>query len=298
MHREDLQFTSGTDTCAAWLYRPVTDAGARPVPVVVLGIGLGSIRAMGLDRYAERFAEHGFAALAFDYRWWGDSGGEPRHVIDVPSQLQDWRAAIDFARSLPGVDPDRVIVWGTSFGGGHALSLAAQQPAGVVAAVAQCPFTDGIASALAMSPISALKVGWRAILDIVGSRFGRAPVTVPTAGPPHSGALMTAPDALPGFRALLPAQQRDAFANRSSARIGLRIMAYRPGRAIRRTTVPMFAAVCLEDSVAPPRPTLRHLRRAGAAEFTTYRTGHFAIYLDPWFEPAVRDQLEFMRRHV
>ena len=297
MMRDDVTFVSGSDRCAAWFYPP-TGAAGDPAPVVVLGIGLGSIKEMGLDGYARTFQELGFAALAFDYRSFGESTGSPRQVIDVPAQLDDWRAAIEFARSQPGVDPDRVVVWGTSFGGGHALTLAAEGPDGVVAAVAQCPFTDGIASAVAMSPVSAVRVGWRAMRDIVGARLGRPPVMVPTAGSPHTGALMTAPDAVPGFLALVPAEAQDRFDNRAAARIGLRIIGYRPGRRTRRMAMPVFAAVCLQDTVAPPKATLRHLRRAPQAEVKTYDTGHFAIYLDPWFEPVVADQADFLRRHV
>jgi hypothetical protein len=291
-----VTFESGGERCAAWFY-PVEGASGS-VPVVVLGIGLGSIKEMGLDRYARVFQALGLAALAFDHRSFGASTGSPRQVIDVRRQLDDWHAAIAFARQQPGVDPDRVVVWGTSFGGGHALSLASDPPDGVVAAVAQCPFTDGIASAAAMSPLSAIRVGARAVADLVAARLGRPPVMVATAGAPHSAALMTASDAVPGFLALVPPEAAERFDNQAAARIGLRIMGYRPGRRLRDARVPVFAAICLHDTVAPPRTALRQLRRAPDAEVVTYETGHFAIYLDPWFEPAVADQVDFLRRRV
>nr|WP_255355155.1 alpha/beta fold hydrolase [Aeromicrobium sp. Root472D3] len=294
--RHDVEFSSDDERCAAWFYPP--RSGSDPAPVVVLGIGLGSIKEMGLDRYATAFQEHGYAALAFDHRSFGASTGEPRQVIDVARQLDDWRAAIAFARTRPGVDPARVVVWGTSFGGGHALTLAAEQPPGVVAAMAQCPFTDGIASAAAMSPLSALRVGPRALADLVGARLGRRPIMIPTAGPPHTAALMTSHDAVTGFLALVPPEASGRFVNRAAARIGLRIMGYRPGRRLRRARVPIFAAVCRHDTVAPPRAALRQLRRAPDVEIRTYETGHFAIYQDPWCAPAVADQLDFLERRV
>jgi fermentation-respiration switch protein FrsA (DUF1100 family) len=55
---------------------------------------------MGLAPYAEQFAHAGMAALVFDYRHFRASGGEPRQLIDINSQLEDYRAAIRFARSL------------------------------------------------------------------------------------------------------------------------------------------------------------------------------------------------------
>lgn len=294
MDREDVTFGSGDDTCAGWFY-PSTESGA---PVVVLGIGLGSVKEMGLDGYARAFQSAGFAALAFDYRSFGASGGWPRQVIDVRDQLDDWRAAIELARSCPGVDPERVVVWGTSFGGGHAISLATERPPGVVAAVAQCPFTDGIASAAALSPLSSIRVGWRAVRDLVAKRRSRPPVLVATAGPPHSAALMTAPDAESGFEALVPDDARERFVNQAAARIGLKILGYRPGRRTADIGIPIFAGICLQDTVAPPRTALRQLRRAPHAEVVTYDTGHFAVYLDPWFDRAVADQLAFLRRTV
>lgn len=297
MTRVDVTFTSAGTQCAGWFY-PADGTDGALAPVVVLGIGLGSVKEMGLDRYARVFQSQGFAALAFDYRSFGASGGTPRQVIDVAAQLDDWRAAIRFARQQPGVDPSRVVVWGTSFGGGHALSLAAEAPDGVVAAIAQCPFTDGIASSVAMHPLSALRVGWRAAADLIGSQLGRAPVMVPTAGPPRSGALMTADDALPGFLALVPPEAKGRFVNSVAARIGLLIARYRPGRAVRRATMPIFAAICLRDSVAPPKTAQRQLARVSSAEVKLYDTGHFAIYLDPWFDTVVADQVDFVRRHV
>ena len=51
--RHDVSFTSGDDTCAAWLYLPT---GVTSPPVVILGHGLGATREMRLDAFAERFA--------------------------------------------------------------------------------------------------------------------------------------------------------------------------------------------------------------------------------------------------
>jgi fermentation-respiration switch protein FrsA (DUF1100 family) len=72
-----------------------------------------------LDAFAERFARAGLAALVFDYRHFGDSQGEPRQLLDIGRQLADWRAAIGYARTVDGIDPARIALWGSSFSGGH-----------------------------------------------------------------------------------------------------------------------------------------------------------------------------------
>ena len=143
--REDVSFDSHGTSCAAWLYRP--DGVTNP-PIIVMAHGFAAIRLLRLDAYAERFAEAGYAVLVFDYRGWGDSAGEPRRVLDIRAQQRDWRAAVAYARSIEGVDPGRLVLWGTSFGGGHALHLAAEDH-DVAAVIAQVPHISGPASAFA-----------------------------------------------------------------------------------------------------------------------------------------------------
>ena len=94
--RHDVSFTSGEDTCAAWLYLPT---GVTAPPVVILGHGLGATREMRLDAFAERFAQAGIAALAFTYRHFGDSGGQPRQLLSIKRQLTDWDAAIAYVKT-------------------------------------------------------------------------------------------------------------------------------------------------------------------------------------------------------
>jgi dienelactone hydrolase len=127
MDRRDVTFDSGGERCAAWLYTPDTPG---PHPIVVMAHGFGAVRAARLWAFAERFAAAGLAALVFDYRYFGDSGGEPRQLLDVSRQLDDWRAAIAFARSLDGVDPERVAAWGSSFGGGGLAGSVPRRPVG------------------------------------------------------------------------------------------------------------------------------------------------------------------------
>jgi dienelactone hydrolase len=102
---------------------------------------------MGLHQYADRFAKAGLAAFAFDYRTFGGSDGEPRNWISPRRHLDDWRAALDYVTNTLGgrgaIDAGRVGLWGTSYGGGHALVMAGERPGNISAVVAQVPFLDG-----------------------------------------------------------------------------------------------------------------------------------------------------------
>ncbi|MDP3890060.1 alpha/beta hydrolase [Nocardioides sp.] len=294
MERSDLTFPSGDAECAAWLYRPDGN-GQDPTPLVILGHGLGATREMGLDAYARRFVEAGFTALVFDYRGFGDSGGEPRQWLDVKRQLADWQAAIDVAHTLDGIDPARIALFGSSFGGGHVLRAAAADPR-VAAVISQCPFTSGLASTLAAGPRSVLKLVPAALHDLVAARLGRPPRRVALVGAPGSAALMTAPDAEPGYRALVPeGVEHDLEVD---GRIALHITRQAPGRAAAKVRCPLLFAVCQSDTVAPAGPTLKYAAHAPRGEVRQYPIGHFDIYRGEAFEVAVRHQVEFLTRHL
>jgi pimeloyl-ACP methyl ester carboxylesterase len=290
--RHDVEFRSGDSFCAAWLYLPES---AAPAPVIVLGHGLGCVRDMGLDAYARRFAGLGYACLAFDYRHFGASGGSPRQLLDVDRQLEDWAAALAFLRARDDVDADRIILWGSSFGAGHAIVTAAADRR-IAAVVAQCPFTDGLASTLAMNPRSALAVTARSVRDLVGSWLGRPPVMVATAGPYGSAALLSSRDSERGYLDLVPADA--PFRNEVAARVALRILRHAPGRRIAEIEAPALFCICDDDSVAPAKASLRHARRAPRGEVRRYPDGHFAIHVGDGFERAIADQIDFITSHV
>ncbi|SOD82877.1 Serine aminopeptidase, S33 [Streptomyces sp. 1222.2] len=290
--RLDITFRSGDSTCAGWFYLPT---GVTSAPVVVLGHGLGATREMRLGAFAERFAQAGIAALAFTYRHFGDSGGHPRQLLSIKRQLTDWDAAIDYVKARPDVDHTRIAVWGSSFGGGHAITVASRHPE-LRAAVAQCPFTDGLASALALGPLASLRITPVVARDLLTGIRGKAPVTVPIAAAPGTPALMNAADALPGYQALQPAGT--TFRNEVAARVIPAIVAYRPGRAAKKIAFPILFCVSDTDTVTPPAQTLRHARTAPRAEIKRYGAGHFDFYTGETFEELVRDQIEFLARQL
>jgi dienelactone hydrolase len=292
MQREDVWFKSGGDRISAWLYRPTVDGDA---PLLVMAHGLGAVRTMRLDAYAERFRAAGYACLVFDYRNFGDSEGAPRQLIDIRMQLQDWTVAVAYARTLAGIDPNRIGLWGTSFSGGHVIATAARLP-GIAAVVSQCPFTDGVASLGTLSPLISARITALAARDLITTRFGGTPVMVPTAGRPGEVALMNAPDAYPGFVKLVP--DGTPLRNEVAARIGVKILPYRPGRLAANVPCPILFCVCESDSVAPSGPTRRYAASAPRGEVKLYPEGHFEIYVGDAFERVIADQLVFLEKNL
>jgi dienelactone hydrolase len=292
MAREDVWFNSGSDRISAWLYRSASNGDS---PLLVMAHGLGAVRTMRLDAYAERFSAAGYACLVFDYRYFGDSEGQPRQLLDIRKQLQDWTAAVAYARTLTGIDDNRIGLWGTSFSGGHVIATAARLP-GIAAVIAQCPFSDSIASLSRLSPLISARITALAVRDLIGARLGRPPVMVPTAGNPGEVALMNAPDAYPGFLKLVPTGA--SVRNEVAARIGVTILPYRPGRLAAKVTCPILFCVCESDSVAPSGPTRRYAAAAPHGEVKLYTEGHFDIYVDDAFERVIADQLAFLDKNL
>ena len=291
--RSEVEFVSGSEPCAAWLFEP--DDGRARTPCVVLAHGFAGTRGARLDAYAERFAGAGYRALVFDYRHFGDSGGSPRQLLSVARQLEDWRAAVAFARSLDRVDPAQIVLWGTSFSGGHVAAIAAEDKQ-VAAAISQAPFMDGLTILPTLPPRLAVRLLAAGARDALAAARGREPVTVPAVGPPGSFAFMTSPDAEPGYLAIVPSDA--PWQNAVAARVALALGRYRPGRTAARIDCPWLVQIARQDAVTPPKAAEKAARAAPHAELRYYDCGHFDVYVGDWFERSVSDALEFLQRVV
>lgn len=285
--RQDLLIPSHGEQLAAYLYLPDAD---HPVPCVVMAHGFSATRDDALPGYAEAFRDAGFAVVLFDYRHFGRSAGQPRQLLDIGRQQDDYRAVIEWARHREGIDPDRIALWGSSFSGGHVIAVAAGDPR-IAAVVAQAPFTDSVAAIAAMPVRNILRASAAAVRDQIGALLGRAPRYLPAVGAPGTFAAMTAPEASPGFEAIVGPES--LWRNEVAARIVLHLSFYRPVRMASRLVMPILFCVCDADATTPPAPSVEASRRAPRGELIRYPYGHFAIYHDP---KVKADQVAFLRR--
>jgi uncharacterized protein len=138
--RRDIEFSAEGTTLRGWLYTPERAKG--PVPTVVMAHGFSAVKEMYLDRFAEVFSEAGLAALVYDNRNFGASDGQPRQEIDPWHQVRDYRHAITWASARPEIDESRIGVWGSSYSGGHVLTVAAIDRR-VKCVVSQVPLVSG-----------------------------------------------------------------------------------------------------------------------------------------------------------
>jgi len=156
-------WSDGTRLSGDLWYPKGLQSGDR-LPAVILCHGWGGVRSHFNQAYAPEFVTAGYVVLTFDYRGWGDSDSrlvikekmpEPdnngmitvraqaiRELVDPLDQTEDIINCINFLSGEPGVDPDRIGLWGTSFGGGHVVYVAALDKR-VKCIVSQVPSMDG-----------------------------------------------------------------------------------------------------------------------------------------------------------
>lgn len=287
--REEMTFRSGDAACAATLYRPAT-AAHSDLPCVVLAVGFSQTRRDGYPRFAEQFAQAGFAALVFDYRHLGDSEGEPRQLIDFQRQRADLAAAISFARTLDGIDPNRVAVWAFSFGGGHAVHEAARDDR-LAAAITLSPFVDGLAFTLTSDGSNSLRL----IREAAHAALTRRPIRMPVFGPPGQLAVFTQPEARSGLEAVRA--QDSLWRNEVLIKASQPAVRIRPVRAAHRVRCPLLVGLGSHHTMLPAGPMVRLAERAPRGELRHYPGGHFDGFLDH-FEEIADDHIEFLTRHL
>jgi len=294
--REDVVFEVNGTTVRAWLYLP--ENRPVPVPCIVMGHGTGGTREMLLERYAVRYREAGYAVLAFDYRFFGESDGEPRQLLWIPCQLEDYTATIRYARTRKEIDPAKIALWGTSLSGGHVIVTAAREPH-IACVVAQCPGVDGRASAEMGLKRLGLGYVFRMVVhgqrDFFRSWVGLSPHKIPIVGQPGSLALMNTEEAY----ALFTRDAPKGYVNEVCARILLRVDKYRPVKHARNVRCPVLLQVCEKDNLIPKRAVEETAKELGTyALVKSYPIGHFDIYAGEHLERSLSDQLAFLKKHL
>lgn len=296
---QEVFFDSDGVRCAADLYRP---ASARNrLACVVMGHGGSATKRLGLPAYAEKFTTAGLAVLAFDYRHFGASGGEPRQVINVAEQRDDYRSAVRYARGRDDIDPRRVALWGTSLSGGHVLAVAAADP-DIAAVVSQVPLIDGWHRGRGLRERLSWDVTWRtlqftvaAVRDVVGAKLGQVPYLVPVVADSGEAAVFTEPEAKAAFEAL--GGEAVGWRNALAPRMLFALPRYREGTA-EKLHMPVLMCLGDHDLQASPRFAARIASLMNNVELHRYPVGHFDVYTGTLFEAISAAETEFLHRQL
>jgi uncharacterized protein len=287
--RQDVEFTvEGDVTLRGWLFVP---DGAGPHPGITMAHGFAGVKEHGLERFARLFADAGFVVLVHDHRGFGASDGSPRFDVDPWVQIADWRRAISYLESHPGVDPDRIGLWGTSYGGGHAIVLGATDRR-LRAVVAQVPTISGYQQGLrrvAPEAVGAVEAGF---IDDERRQFQGEPPAVQAvvSADPAVPAAYRSQDAIAFYNQPVP---EGVWHNTVTVRSSRAARMYEPGVWISRVSpTPLLMIAGLHDIITVADLALAAYERAlQPKKLVTIAGGHFDPYLDRFAEAggAARD---------
>ncbi len=289
--REEVLLPCNGVYCHGLVYRPKTPQTG--LPAIVMAMGFGMIKEIHSDDYGPIFARKGFAVLAFDYRRFGKSQGEPRQALYPEDQVADYRCAISFFREQPYVDPEKICVWGTSFSGGHVLTLLAFPSPGIKCGIAQVPNVYSYYSALnffgSLDPVLLLAEQGRA------QCCKGEPAYVPIVSREGLG-ILRSEEAINYY--LEKASQYEGFENRITMDSIDRILAYNPGYYAELISKPLMAIIAEKDQTTPPDVALSVLSKVKNApvEIIKLDVGHFQIYEPPLLEELALKEAEWAKR--
>jgi hypothetical protein len=300
MDYRSVEFESEGATLRGRLYVP---EGSPPFPAVVMAHGTSATITMCTDRYAERFAASGIAALLYDHRNFGLSGGEPRQQINPWVQARGYRSALDFLSSHRLIDPARLGLWGDSFTGGLVVMVAACDER-ARAVVVQCP---------ACGPATHLP-------DPDGERFSRIRSTLFHGD--ISGSLETtlgplpvvSPDQLGTPSLLKPVSafrwfieyggRHGSHWQNVASRVSPSVPEpYHAGICAPHVQVPTLALISPSDEMEGANPEVARSvfeSVAGPTEILKIEGGHFGLlfYPSPEFDFAATEQARFLERSL
>ncbi|MGB2920435.1 MAG: alpha/beta hydrolase [Mycobacterium sp.] len=282
---EPVSFVSGAGRCRGLVYPAVTTG---PSPYVILCPGFGGTKdTPSLIAAAEEFARHGYHAMTFDYRHFGLSDGEPRQLVDLDGQLDDIRAAISYARTRP--DTSGVVLWATSLGGGHVVSVAATGPQ-LTAVIAQIPFNGFPRRVRGRTMRATMRLLLAMLTDRVRGWFSCPPRYIAAVGGEGELAVMVGEEAEQAVAAMDSRTWRNEVAPR--ALFGM--MRYRPGDVAAQLEMPVLVAVGEFDRETEEVDAAPIADRAPHGVLRRYPLGHFDFYRPQNRERVLADQIRFL----
>ena len=275
--------------CAATLHLPAQAATPHGHPAILMVHGWGGTQEALTRPYVQHFVDAGWAVMEFDYPGWGASGGWPRQHINPWRRVRAADAALAHLKQQEGIHAHRIVLWGTSFGGGHVIDLACQHRE-LLGVIAQVPMLDGRKAVAAVPLGRLLRFGAYALADLLVPGVS---IDVPIVAPAGQFASMDRDGAYDALAHSTMANAR-AWDNRVSARSLLTMGLYRPITRLHKLRVPTLLLGADRDSVAPFVEAA--IRRVAPACVRTQvlKGNHFEPYAPPLFTAVISAQLAFL----
>ena len=295
--REDFTCKVNGQVLRGWFY---SRGLVGTYPCIIMSHGFCGTKDGLLEGYALRYIEEGFNVITYDYRYFGDSDGEPRQLYSSAYQLQDLKAVIDYARFRSDVQDEGIFLWGSS-AGAHLGILAAVQDQTIAGVIGQCGAYDNLADfnylkdKVGMGHF--LKLFVHAQRDKGRSRLGLSPHRLPAYGREGTTAMFNVEGVYESVSWLL--RRSWTFDNSVCARSIFTPQNEDVLSVAHKIMCPVLLQTCLYDGLVSPESHMKLEEILGElVEVKTYPINHFQIYEGENFEKAVLDQLEFMKENV
>jgi len=274
------------------LYLPDGAGAGQRLAGIVLCHGFTGIKELILPDYARRFAAAGYAALAFDYRGFGESEGERGRLIPY-EQVIDIRNSITFMETLDEVDPERIGLWGTSYGAANVIYTAGVDPR-PRCVVAQVGFGDGgrglsTRSPEEVAPVMEMLRNERRQRVLTGKSTMVDPLLI-LSDPDSVAFFNEAMKELPQIKTEITLETAEAT------------LEYRPEEVVHRIAPRALLLIAAEHDVPTPPDEFRSVyAKAGEPKKLVVIEGirHYDIYRPgPAFERSVGEALEWYGRYL
>lgn len=261
-------------------------------PVIILCHGFCGIQDILLPGFAQAFSDAGFTAITFDYSGFGASDGERGRLIPA-MQIQDIVSVIDWAKTLPECDAERIGLWGTSLGACHIFGAAVERPQ-VKCIVSQMGFSDG-EQIVTGSMVQNEKEGFIATLEKMAEKRQ-----------------MTGKEMfVPLTKVLADEESKQFFEDNKVKYPALNIkipfltiretLMYKPYKNASKTLCPTLVVVAEKDRVNPPSQGIA-LYEAVASEHKKLcvldDARHYEVYFGDHFNKAVKYQVDWFGRFL
>lgn len=296
--RQDITFLSQGLRCSGWLYIPNDLSAEQKASAIVMAHGFSAVKEMYLANFAERFVTAGFVTLVFDFRYFGDSEGEPRGQLFPHEQREDYRNAITWICDHPQVDPARIGVWGTSYSGGVALHLAAFDKR-INAVVVQLPSVHNWETRRRIDPDGFDKATTFLIQDRI-ARYRTGVVNYFKVVAPEGE-----PSAIPTTEAyewfMHASSIAPSWRNQVTVESLEKIREFDPVGPIHLIApTPLLMIVAEHDSLIPSDLVIAAYERARDPKaISMLPCGHFDVYnTEPWLSKAGSAEVDWFMRHL
>jgi hypothetical protein len=288
VERLDVAFSSEGCTLRGWLTLPDGDG---PFPGVVMSSGFAGVKEGFLGNpFHEVVADAGIAVVLFDHPNTGESDGLPRQELDYVRQQRAYKDAITFLADRDEVDAERIGIWGTSYSGGHVLTVAAHDRR-VKAVVSQAMTVSGHANLVRRhtpAGYAALRASWaEERLRLVRGE----PATLVAAFGEDSESTR--------YQAARPLEERHNWRNEVTLRSWELYDEYEPAALIDRISpTPLLMIVPIDDTMTPAEDALGAYARAlEPKRLITVPGTHYAVYGDQ-FERTSTAARDWFAEHL